>query len=88
MEKWTNQWRQKCCQSRTLLNHAVSKRPTRESIHGLLTPHSSSKLGKATDEAGHPDDSVGDSNAPSLNVVHRKDEGRASEGEETAAHCG
>lgn len=54
-----------------------------KSVASRELPHSSSKLSKATDEAGHPDDSVGDSNAPSLNVVHRKDEGRASEGEET-----
>jgi hypothetical protein len=54
-----------------------------KSIASRELPHSSSKLSKATDEAGHADDSVGDSNTPSVNVVHRKDEGRASEGEET-----
>lgn len=46
-------------------------------------PHSGSKLSKATDKASHTDDSVRDTNAPGVNVVHGKDEGCASEGEET-----
>lgn len=54
-----------------------------KSVASRELPHSSSELSKATDEAGHADDGVGDSNTPSLNVVHRKDEGCASEREET-----
>lgn len=46
-------------------------------------PHSSSKLSKTTDEAGHSDDSVGDGNTASVNVVQGENKGCASEGEET-----
>jgi len=54
-----------------------------KSVASRELPHSSSELSKATDEAGHTDDSVGDGDAPSVDVVHRKDEGCASEREET-----
>jgi len=47
------------------------------------TPHSSGELGETTNEAGHTDDSIRDGDTASLAVVHREDEGGASEGEET-----
>jgi len=46
-------------------------------------PHSSSKLGKTTDETGHANHSIGDGNAAGLDVVHGEDEGGGGEGEET-----
>jgi hypothetical protein len=50
------------------------------------TPHSSSKLSKATNKAGPTEDSVGNGNTARTDVVHGEDEGCASEGEETTAN--
>lgn len=47
------------------------------------TPHPSSKLSKASDKAGHTEDSVGHGNTAGTHVVHGENEGRAGEGEET-----
>jgi hypothetical protein len=52
------------------------------------TPHSCSKLGETTDEAGHTDDSVRDGNTARTNVEHGENKGCASEGEETAGKSG
>ena len=45
-------------------------------------------MGETTDEAGHADNSVGDGNTASVNVVQRENQGRAGEGEETTAENG
>jgi len=50
------------------------------------TPHSSSKLSKTTNETGHTDDSVGDGDTTSADIVHGEDERGAGEGEETTGN--
>jgi len=52
-------------------------------VAGGKFPHASSELSKTADEAGHTDDSVGDGDTASANVVHGEDESGAREGEET-----
>ena len=47
------------------------------------TPHSSDELSKATNEAGHTDDSIRDGDTASLDVEHGEDESGGGEGEET-----
>jgi len=53
-----------------------------EGITGNKLPHPSKDLRKTTDENGHTDNGVRNSNTTGLNVVHGEDESRAREGEE------
>lgn len=59
----------------------------REKVCWRHTPHSSGELSKTTDEAGHTDDGICDSDTASLDVVHREDEGGGGEREETTGDC-
>jgi len=54
-----------------------------ESVTSGKLPHAGSELSETADEAGHTNDSVGDGDTPSVDVVHGENEGCASEGEET-----
>jgi len=54
-----------------------------ECIASDKLPHSSGELSQTTDEAGHTDDGICDSDTASLDVVHREDEGGGGEREET-----
>jgi len=84
VNRQTNQSRRTRCQWQTLLNHAVSLSRFREKTCGRHTPHPSKQLSETADEAGHTDDSIGNGNTTTMNVVHGQDEGRAGEGEEAA----
>jgi len=54
-----------------------------ERVTSCELPHASDELSKTTNEAGHTDDGICDSDAASLDVVHGQDESRGGEGEET-----
>jgi len=54
-----------------------------ERVPSYELPHASHELSKTTNEAGHTDDGICDSDAAGLDVVHGQDEGRGGEGEET-----
>lgn len=54
-----------------------------EGVTSGKLPHSSDELSKTTNETGHSDDGIRDSDTASLDVEHGEDEGGGGEGEET-----
>jgi hypothetical protein len=71
--------------SKLWCDRAISRSCLFETVLWSHTPHSSNELTKATEEAGHTNNGVGDADIAGMDVVHRADEEGATSGEKTTA---